>query len=931
MEEFDSFLRFFWLDDQNAATPQNGVLPASQFPNLPAVGGDTLRFLVPASDLAGTRPESLTLHLQSADGQFFRDPIGTIRRQRAETETQLLIRVNAPVREGDYRQFAVLAEVPNPAYELTNLAINRPASASSAAATLATLFDGETDNYWSSESEPLAQHDEWIIIPLAEASRITALVLWARTQQGTHFPVDLRLDCSTDGVTYMFCRQWIGLAAPVGDKSLTLPLPALSNATHLRLTFSNLGYNPQDSSYRVQLGELEVTGYPLSQPPTIQANLLGTFRGQQTDLSDYVRAIRAFFESYTYSPVLVDEDGTELLVRIEHSERFRLGNANASIGLGDVQETNLNEPRLSVRYTGQRTDPAVTRYRVIVDSDLQPGNVFTLGGKSYTVVRGDSPATVLAALGLTDSTITVNSGTTPAATAAAGSYSQANRNAPGLTLLYQNAASGADHYRAVVTGTVQPGNFYQISAEGQATRSYTAVTGDSAATVAAYFNTETGNTFPVTTGKLPVGRTDAGSQLLPNTNRPGIRLTSRSEQAARQLDQYQVFIGNSIAAGNTFLLLLGEEAPRTSVALSGDQPVDIAGRLGYDTHPFTVEVPAGESVTGYAEPGPRYQSPANLASVDLLTMPVLQRSLPLVIEINIPATQEPGYYALVLVNQNGDVVAQSNRLQVLSSAKDTALLRYSDENSVFGIRYQEQGLVQQLRLPIYLQTPALVQSETLGQTPTGRSIRGETRLSAQRTLVTTAQPDSFHRAMWAALKHQYLQIDGVTYQQQGDYAQSDWLGYRKTRAQATTRLVDLRSYRDNQAESSLLSTGSETMGYALIDGVDVPPGLSVYLQDGSITQRIRPGSQVAPGAYQLQVRTGCEALAVAVYLDNVLAVESVLTAERLNRVDEYLVVGASQRVSIRTRPADQSVITTDWLRHRIDSAYSDEWTNEFEP
>ncbi|UHG93273.1 discoidin domain-containing protein [Spirosoma oryzicola] len=928
MQLFDAFIRFFLLDDDGKATPQNGVLPTEKHAVIPAVPGDLFRFLVPCADLGGVRPESTGVYIGE-------QKVGFIRRQEAETYSEIRLRVNSAVSEGDYKQFALLGEIPNPDHAVTNLALNRACLASSTleVSNVGTyaLTDGVLDNgFWTSNSDYFQAHDEWLIMPLAELSRINSLVFYARNSRDgyTHFPVSVRLEISTDGTNYSFVRQWLNLDQPSGLLAVTLQLPEAVDATHLKLTFSDMRLNTFDSSYRAQLAEWQVIGYPLSKPPTIEANLLGTFKKQLTNLGDYVREIRSFFESYVNTPVTVDEDGSELVIKMYHTDRFGLGNVRVGIGLGDVSESNTNEPRLSVRFKDTITQPAKTSYRVSVDLDIAEGNSYVLGEKNYTATRTDTASSILTALGVTGETIELPGGTTPVISASAGSVSVINRNRPAIQVLFVYSSGGSDNYKAVVSSSVQAGNTYQISVEGQTTRTYIAQPGDVAATVEAYFNANGGTSFSTPLGKVPIARADAGSQVIANVNSPAIRLTSRTEIPAQVLDRYDVFVGTSILPGNTFSLQQNSDAKRVVVASSGDTALSVAQGFGYDTNPFTLSIPTGSKLTGFAESGPRYNE-ANIADVEVLSGPILQRNLPYVAEIVVPTNQLEGVYSLDL--KTDTLIAQSNYIDVRADDKNTALVRFADTGHTYGMRYEEMGLVQQIRLPIYVSPAKIRQTETLGQTPDGKMIRAETRSEAVHTLTTRALPSAFHKAMWTALKHRQLTIDGIHYQQQGEYSLSDWVGRKNKLIQGSAELIRLDSYRNNRFENKHLSTLTESMGYVLIENVDTPLGLSVYLQSDNIVGRVRAGSTVAPDVYQLQIRSGCEPLEVAVYVDNVLFVTSLLTASRLNRIDEYLILQASQSVRIVARPAASNVKTKTWLQHRTDSAYSDEYSNQFEP
>jgi hypothetical protein len=931
MEDFVNFLRFappaqndgHWLDSLGR--------PDEVYPTMPVALGDSLRILLPRTDLYGKLPESLRLRLLNLKTrQLVAQPVGLVRVQDAELYSEIKIRVEAPVSPGQYRQFALQVETPNPDYELRNLAAGRPVTASStvgAGWTPGNVTDGTTAT-WSSDSNLGVQHEEWVVVELAENSLIQTVRMLPRPgMAGAGFPIDFLIEVSQDGLIYEPALVVTTYPQPADGNWREFALNGAAGR-YVRIRGTRLGIiSPGDPNYRMQLSEVELTGRPAAAQPVRQTPMLGTFREQQSDLASYTQAIREYYENYPYTPIAVDQRDNELTLRVFQSDRFSLGNALVRVGLGLVTQTNENSPSLTARLKETVTLPAVTWFRVTVSEDIEAGNTYKLNGITYVANGNETPADILAALGITKGVLDVASGSPLLTDVQLGNYTLSNRNQPTLELSYLTSDGGQDYYRAVVGLDVQPGNTYQITTDGLTTRSYIATDTDTAASVQAVFNTLSGNRFGVPLGRTPGATAVSGVRVLTNTNNPALLLRNREEIPARQVKKYAVYVGSSIRRGNRFVL-----GSQTVIAGVSDDILSIAGKFGYSSQPFIVTVEASQTLTAYAEAGPRYHEDEHTAAVQVISSPQLHRDLPVVAEVVIPKNLLLGDYRLVLETSDGlSEISRSNPIRVQRDGYETTLMRFGGRGHWYGMDYAEPGLVQQVRVPMALSAGKARQEETLGRTLDDRTVRGVTRWETTRRLTTSAQPEPFHLALLAALKHPRLWLDGREYRCEGEYSMDEPIG-RKQIMNATATVVDVTSQRANRPMSNATGqslTSDATLGFVLVHTIDLPDGLTVYLQDGTTVRPIRAGQLIPPGVYRLRISCGQEPLAIAAYVDSKLFLQSVLATGQLNRIDNVIMLPAGSELKLLAQSVDSALSVSKYRDEPLDPFGS--FSFEFNP
>ncbi len=719
MNTFDSFYRFFALADDSVARPHNLNLPATAYPNLPAIVGDTLRWLVPKSDCGSVPVQHLSIGIRPKGATDAGTLCGRIRQQAGATYTEIRLRVNSAPVAGLYQQFALM----------------------------------------------------------------------------------------------------------VGSQ-----------------------------------------------------NLMGTFRGQQTNLDAFTDALQEHFAGYPFAFVECDRMGYELRIRLYPNGRVSLHGETIRVGIGTVRERNQNSPSLIAIPKLGLSLPSEERYSISISPDIQAGNVFVLDGVSYTATGQENPADILDELGASSGQLIRAGGLYVTAYAQPGTQIVANTNRPSLQLIYDTTTGGTDKYTAVVSVNVQPGNVYQVAGSGTTTKTVMATISDNKASIEAQFNTVSGR-FILPAGTVPVAAALAGSQTLPNTNSPTLTLTKTSSRPSRIADLYTIYIGSSVLEGNGYELRIGDQTV-SATATDGDDALRIAKALGYDSNPFTVEVPPATNVTAIARRGPAYHEPGNVSAITLLSARTAAR-LPYVAEVVIP-TLPTGDYQFVL-RRGPTVVGISNYVHLKPNAKDTALVRFGAEKpaSVFGSVYSEDGLMQQIRLPIYVDKPKLRQNETLYQTLENVTVRGRTFASPVSMLTTTVQDEAFHRNLFTALKHPVLYVDGKAYRCEGEYSQTDPIG-RRRRRQATADLVSLSTLDYRPSLAGDLSTESGT--YAVIDSVACMDVLWIAAKRLNFVQTISEGMTLPAADYDILIRAGAESQRVTIGQDGEQVASFLLIPNKLNRL-----------------------------------------------
>ena len=613
--------------------------------------------------------------------------------------------------------------------------------------------------------------------------------------------------------------------------------------------------------------------------------VLGTVKATATTAEDYARQVQAHFESYPYATVVVHRNGTLLKVRVYNNNAFRLNDEAVSVGIGQVSDKNTNVPSITASLTDSISYAARYSYAVSIEN-VEPGNIFSLNGKSYTAVVGSTVADVKAALLGTAARLTVLQSETVSASATKGARYLINTNAPTLELAYHSASGGNDRYIVTVGASLLPGNAFQIQASGQPTKSFTAIAGSTAATIKAAL-VEVSGYYEVPTGTAPTWSAVAGTQLISNVNTPSIKLEDQQAIAAVDMDQYRIIVGASVEKGNVYKLgELEYIANGTDTADTVGVALGLTGSIDY------VEVGEGAGLSAYVKPGNRYTD-EDIADISIVSQPRVKKSGQLVLEVDFSQLLSGKVYSIQLINAvTEEVLGYSNFLHVETKAFGTQILEVADGSDAHGYQYYESGITQRIRLPLHLKMPKQRTSENRSKRIEGGYNRTMTMVEDTQELITQGESPEFHKALALWLKHSKVWIEsgGITqeYFHEGEYSESvisEW----PPRKQAMANLV-LSQEHNNR--NYFFTTASKPLGYgdALLRGF--AHGLRIILKTNTFDALLKEGSNYLPCAeYQLYIYNDGDARKIRIApegyenLTVLLPKQSVAKVRRLVRIE----------------------------------------------
>ncbi|GHJ43137.1 hypothetical protein Cs7R123_04790 [Catellatospora sp. TT07R-123] len=114
---------------------------------------------------------------------------------------------------------------------------------------------------WSSNANLGANHTEWVQVDLGALRSVERVTLYPRADAGNAgqgFPVDFRVEVSSNGSTWSTATVRAGYPAPAGASAQQIVFGAQS-ARYVRVVGTSLcNTNPNDPTYRMQFAELEV-------------------------------------------------------------------------------------------------------------------------------------------------------------------------------------------------------------------------------------------------------------------------------------------------------------------------------------------------------------------------------------------------------------------------------------------------------------------------------------------------------------------------------------------------------------------------------------------------------------------------------------------------------------------------------------------------
>lgn len=575
--------------------------------------------------------------------------------------------------------------------------------------------------------------------------------------------------------------------------------------------------------------------------------VIGTFKGQQTTRTAYMNALKEFYESFPYTKVLCDVDGSKMRIRIwEKQGVFRLADEGLTVGLGESDVSNSNNPTMDRIDLGEFVYPASDSYLVEIGASVQEGNIFNLDEKTYIAVAGDTPETVHANL-FDGERYVVTEDTAVQATAEGGTRTISNTNKLTVQATLDSTVVDDDLYLIRINGTPQPGNVVQVSATGKTTKSYTVQLGNTVSDIEDYFNSESGGFYIVDGGVIPQVSFIPGVQTVPNTNNPSIRLYDYQNIPTHTVKRWRIIIGSDLQAGNIFHL-----EDQNYVVSDGDTALDVATFFGYDSISFTVESGILDTPEVYALKGYLYGN-ANIADVTISEGPMLARSSQYVFETSFDCEIDPGTYRLALINTRPELpelISLGNQIVVKTKAKGE-LFEVADQGDVYGYEYFENGLTQRLRLPVFIQPPRHQSEEDRIVKFMGGYGRTTTKIEFVSKLVTIGGQLPLHTTIATFLKHNYLRIGDKLYFNSGEYSET-LLDPSTGLRQATTDITELSKEKNNflRYKSNNYQSGGYG-GYCKVLAQGCEGRLQIWLRSSEIVRQLEDWQLMNTAAYQL--------------------------------------------------------------------------------
>ena len=634
--------------------------------------------------------------------------------------------------------------------------------------------------------------------------------------------------------------------------------------------------------------------------------LIGTFKAQETEKAAYMEALKAFYEGFPYTKVLCNVDGSKMRVRIwEKAGVFKLKDENLVVRLGETTVSNVNNPRLERINQGVFNYPSQDSYRVSVGSNIQEGNIFSLGNESYSARSGDTPQVILQNLKVNER-ILVNTGQSIPFEVKAGSRTIFNTNKVVVRAVFVETVSGNDRYRITFDGVIQAGNIFQVSATGKNTMSYTVLQGDTIATLEAFFNTVvvgSSRYYSVSAGVVPVVSFISGVQQINNTNNPSLQLFDLVNIPAYSVTKWVLLVGSDVQAGNIFVL-----NDQKYVATGEDTALTVANAFGFDSVSMKLETEVGEVPIAYALKGFAHDE-SNIADVIISEMPRLAISSQYVAEVNFRQEIDEGVYRLAVIDKSLEPVVLSlgNAVRVKSKAVGE-IIEVSDVGDVFGYEYYESGLTQRLRLPIFVNPPKQVFTEEKVGLFMGGYRRTTTKIEHVSILVTQAGHLPFHITMANFLKHNTLRIANREYYCDGEYVEN-FLSSGTDLKQGIVNVIEVHREKNNYSRyrSTLYQSGSYG-GFArlLFNGI-----FDLWLSGVNIARQITNGENIlGSGSYQLTGETK-DSINLKIYENGTLRNSINLPANQRFRLNYFLKLESGSLWTIEVELLNSDILETE--------------------
>lgn len=473
------------------------------------------------------------------------------------------------------------------------------------------------------------------------------------------------------------------------------------------------------------------------------------FKGIASTMSDYIdKILRNFNNSKSWSAT---SNGN--IIEFKQKDDCDQCGQSVNLSIGKYNKVNQNSPNIISQFIATESVVGSICYLLSFDN-FKKGNRYTIDGLTVEVSDTDTEKTLRTKFQGDSEYYCIPSSTTIEYSATAGTQSITNTNSPTIRLSYAETDSTYDYY-VVKVYDVRQGNIFDINGTRKIVSS-----SDTQSTINAFFNAYSGR-FRITKGTSINAVALSGTILMPNLNTPEISVTVVSPDETRDKDKYNISIAPDVVKGNTYTL-----GTNYYVAKDGDTSIDVAyGLYGANDYNFFYYAEEGETLDCYATQGFK-RDYTNISDVDLISSFVeCCEKQSIIFDFE---ALETGLYQCSISDTSGNELFRSTRIEVLPKVEGE-LVFFSNTTDAYGIEFDKNDIFS-LRLPIFLQDTIPFINEELNENLNGDIVRGKTTIQERRNFVTKSLNSEQHGFLIKVLKCDFVGINGISYQFEGEYS-----------------------------------------------------------------------------------------------------------------------------------------------------------------
>lgn len=539
-------------------------------------------------------------------------------------------------------------------------------------------------------------------------------------------------------------------------------------------------------------------------------------------------------------------NGSIIDVYMLRTSRFDIA-SNLNVILGDVSQTNLNNPSMRSNYIETYTKGSNKDYQMVVLGTVIEGNSFTYDGATYIAKKGDTGDTIVNIFtgGQVFNRLDTD---TPAMAFLPGERKTINSNIPFIVRVLNNTSGGNDHYRVELSGTYNPGNILTVFTSSRSV-TYTVQPGDSIAVMESFLNPDAGF-FSVPSGTAVEVRSASGTQVIANDNLVQFYLDPVQTYGAEDRQRYGVVVGSDVVKGNRFLISdPAIDFEKLVVAKSTDTNLTIAPQFsGQQGAYFIYERPdLPDPVEFIAVPGYRYTE-EDIMDVSIISQPTSFKPNQAILEMIIPDDAPIGRYALALRDIDTGVVVSISSVIHIDLHSQTSVVESSEESVAYGFDYMEVGLVQRIRVPLAVRVSEPQVEEKTATDVNGEVVPINTKIDYVSNFSTLTMENSLGRSLVAMLKNSFVRIDGQRVRASAIGARALDQRTKRVEISGTFTMLDQRvdNYQRNIYPRIFESPGANI-------SAEYSFGLRLFLRNPTFTKEVIGQTSIPADGYFLEV------------------------------------------------------------------------------